>query len=124
MQFDYVSAAQKVVFGAGAIEQFAEQAAAFGWQRLMLCTSPSQRKNGTVERIQTILGDRLVAVYDTVASHVPDHQVAAALQMAAENDVDAFIGLGGGSPIGMAKALSMELEAFAARGRHGCGSNP
>ena len=45
---------------------------------------------------------RLMATYDRVQPHVPDFQVAEALALAAEKEIDAVIGLGGGSPIGMA----------------------
>jgi alcohol dehydrogenase class IV len=56
------------------------------------------------------LGDRLVATYDHVQPHVPDFQVAEASALAYEKEIDAVIGLGGGSPIGMAKAVSLTLE--------------
>ncbi len=51
-----------------------------------------------------------LAVYDHVQPHVPDFQVVEATSIAYENEVDAVIGLGGGSPIGMAKAVSLSLE--------------
>ncbi len=84
--------------------------AQFGWQRLMLCTSRSQRANGRADSVESLLGDRLVAVYDHVQPHVPDVQVAEALALAQESEVQAIIGLGGGSPIGMAKAVAAALE--------------
>jgi len=43
-------------------------------------------------------------------SHVQQNQVEAALQLAWEHQVDAVIGMGGGSSIGMAKAISLALE--------------
>jgi alcohol dehydrogenase class IV len=56
------------------------------------------------------LGDRLVAVYDRTAPHVPEDQVAEALALAEEHTADALIALGGGSPIGLAKAIAQALE--------------
>ena len=56
------------------------------------------------------LGDRLVASYDHVQAHVPDFQVSEVVALASEQGIDAVIGLGGGSPIGMAKAVSFALE--------------
>jgi maleylacetate reductase len=76
----------------------------------MLCSTGSLRRDGTIASIEKILGERLVAVYDHVQPHVPDVQVAEASKFAYEKEVEAVIGLGGGSPIGMAKAVSQALE--------------
>ncbi len=109
-EFAYVSAAQQIIFGAGALAQLGDAVAGFGWQRLMLCTIPRFQTSGLVARLEHILGGRLVVGYSQVQPHVPQHQVEAALALAVEQNVDAVIGLGGGSPIGMAKAVSLALE--------------
>ena len=110
MEFSYVSAAQRVVFGVGALGQLGEAVAGFGWQRLMLFTIPRLQVSGLVDQVRDILGGRLAAGYAEVQPHVPQEQVEAAVELAAGQDVDAVIGLGGGSPIGMAKAVSLALE--------------
>lgn len=109
-EFSYTSYAQQVIFGPGALARLGEAIGRFGWKRLMLCTSPAVRRSGHVTALEAALGARLVAVYDRVQPHVQDFQVAEALALAEESRIDALIGLGGGSPIGMAKALSLVLE--------------
>jgi len=109
--FQYASQAQDVWFGAGAISRLPEAVALFGWKRLMLCTTPHLTASGHTARIQSILGDALVVVFDQTEPHVPDYQVAACVELAQAHQIDAVIGLGGGSPIGMAKAVSLETEA-------------
>src|SRR5215467_3447218 len=109
-EFHYTSYAQQVIFGAGLLARLSEAVTGFGWQRLMLCTTGSLRRDGTIAAVETALGERLVAIYEHVQPHVPDFQVAEALALAEAHEVDAMIGLGGGSPIGMAKAVSMALE--------------
>ena len=109
-RFSYTSVAQQVIFGVGALAQLGEAVAGFGWQRLMLCTIPRFERSGLVNRLEDILGRRLGTVYAKVQPHVPQEQVEAAVALAAGHDVDAVIGLGGGSPIGMAKAVSLALE--------------
>lgn len=109
-QFHYTTYAQEIIFGLGAIKQLGQAVERFGWQRLMLCTSPSLRLGGHLEPIEAALGRRLVATYERVQSHVLDFQLAEALDIATRSQADAVIGLGGGSPIGMAKALSLALE--------------
>jgi alcohol dehydrogenase class IV len=68
-------------------------------------------QNGAATKIEHALGSRLVATYETVSPHVRAAQVAEVLNLADAQRVDAVIGLGGGSPIGVAKAVSMNLEA-------------
>jgi maleylacetate reductase len=110
-QFSYITAAQQVIFGAGALAQLGEAVEHFGWQRVMLCTLARFQTSGLVARIESILGRRLAVIYAQVQPHVPQAQVEAALALAIAHDVDSVIGLGGGSPIGMAKAVSLALEA-------------
>ena len=113
-EFSYITAAQQVMFGASALAQLAQAVDGFGWQRLMLCTIPRFQTAGLVTRLEHILGRRLVVSYTEVQPHVPQEQVEAALILAVEHNVDAVIGLGGGSPIGLAKAVSLALEAHRA----------
>ncbi len=108
-EFQYTCYAQEVIFAPGALSRLNEAVDGFGWQRLMLCTNRSLGENGCVASLAAVLGDRLVAVYDRVKPYVQDYQVAEALQLAKENKVNAIIGMGGGSPIGMAKALAPRL---------------
>lgn len=108
--FNYVSAAQQVIFGPGTLARLGDAVDGFGWQRLMLCTIPRFSTSGLVARMEGILDRRLVAVYAQVQPHVPQDQVEAACDLAAEHQVEAIIGLGGGSPIGLAKAVSLVLE--------------
>jgi maleylacetate reductase len=109
-EFHYTGAAQEIIFGRGALSHLGEAVEHFAWQRLLLCSGGSLRRNGTVATIESMLGERLVATYEDIQSHVPDFQVARAVVLARQHDIDAVIGLGGGSPIGLAKAVSFALE--------------
>ena len=109
-EFNYVGYAQEVIFGADSLARLSEAVDRFHWRRLMLCASNSARRSGHVSSIEAALGIRLLAVYDGVQPHVPDFQVTEALALAVERRIDAVVGLGGGSPIGMAKAVSQALE--------------
>ncbi len=108
--FQYVSYAQEVIFSPGSVDRLAEAVERFGWRRLMVCTSRSLRANGRAGAVESMLGERLAAVFDRVQPHVQDGQVGEVLALATEHQVDALIGMGGGSPIGMAKAAAYALE--------------
>src|SRR5215471_16066456 len=109
-EFYYTSYAQEVIFGAGALARLGEAVERFHWRRLMLCSTGSLRRAGHIASIEKSLGSRLVATYENVQPHVPDFQVAEALELAGEKEIDALIAMGGGSSIGMAKAVSLALE--------------
>jgi maleylacetate reductase len=109
-EFHYTSYAQEIIFGAGSVTRLGDAVERFHRYRLMLCSTGSLRRGGQIEMVEEVLGSRLVAVYEHVQPHVPDFQVAEALELASENEIDALIGMGGGSPIGMAKAISVALE--------------
>lgn len=108
--FRYTGFAQEILSGAGMLAQLGQAIDRFGWQRVMLCSTQSQRRNGHIPSVEQALGERLVAVYEHVQPHVQDFQVEEALMLARERRVDAILGLGGGSPIGMAKTVSFALE--------------
>jgi maleylacetate reductase len=106
--FHYTSFAQEIIFAPGALAQLREAIERFGCRRILLCTSHSLQRNGYVNSIKSSLGDLLVAVFDRVQPHVQDVQVKEVLTLIAENKVGAVIGMGGGSPIGMAKAIGFQ----------------
>lgn len=109
-EFRYTSYAQQVIFEPGSINRLGEAIAAFPWRALMLCSTPSQRRNGSSALLERALGERLVVSFEHVQPHVPDFQVEEAVELALEREINAIVGLGGGSPIGMAKAVSFALE--------------
>ena len=108
--FTYVSYAQEVLFAPGALARLPQVTEKRGWKRVMLCASHSMRAGGGVSEIESFLGERLVAVFDNVQPHVQDVQVKEALALAQDKKADAVIGMGGGSPVGMAKAVGFQLQ--------------
>ena len=108
--FHYISYAQEIIFGHLALTRMGEALKHVGWERLMLCTNHSMRSSGHVAALEEVVGDKLVATLDGVKPHVQDVQLDEAIALAEASNVDAIIGLGGGSPIGMAKATAYTLE--------------
>src|SRR5579883_62266 len=108
--FRYTSYAQEIIFGPGALDQLDQALQRYPWRRMMLCSTQALRRNGSIVALEKVLGERLVASYEGVQPHVLDFQVAEASVLANENEIDAVIGFGGGSSIGLAKALSLSVE--------------
>lgn len=108
-EFHYDSYAQEVIFGADSLQQLGETVDKFRVQRLILCTNHSMQAAGHIDAVKAMLGERLVLIFDRVQPHVKSLQLQEFLVSARERHVDAVIGLGGGSPIGMAKAVAAAL---------------
>lgn len=109
-EFHYTTYAREVIFAPGSLARLGEAAERFGWRRLLVCTNRSVQAGGHLDALEIALGNRLVAAFDSVHPHVQDVQVSAVLALAIEKEVDAILGMGGGSPIGMAKAVASRLE--------------
>ena len=109
-EFRYTNYAQDMLFGAGALAHIGQSVERFGWQRLLLCSTGTLRRSGLIAQLEEALAGRLVASYEHIQPHVPETQVAEALALAEAHQIDAVIGFGGGSAIGLAKAISHMLE--------------
>jgi alcohol dehydrogenase class IV len=109
--FSLTFPAQTILFAPGASAQIGDDVAQAGWRRIMLCTTPHFRARGHLAPIEAALGDRLALTFEDVQPHVPTLQVADASALADRYGIDAVIGLGGGSAIGTAKAVSVALQS-------------
>jgi len=105
-EFHYVSYAQEVIFAPGALAQLSDAVKRLGWEKVLLCSSHSMQVRGRVDSLKSSLGRCLVSTFEQVQPHVQDIQVDQAVELAMTHEIDAVIGLGGGSPIGMAKAVA------------------
>jgi maleylacetate reductase len=108
--FEYSGYAQDIVFEPGAVARLGSVVERFGWRRVLLCTSGSQRRNGHAELAESSLGARRSATFDRVRQHVQEEQVNEIAAIAKDRNVDAIVALGGGSVLGIAKAVSDALH--------------
>jgi len=105
MNFVYSSLPYRVIFGIGAIDHVADEAARIGKRALVLST-PEQRDAAT--DIVRRLGARAVGIFSQAAMHVPVVTAAAATAHARALAADFCVAIGGGSTTGLAKALSLQ----------------
>jgi alcohol dehydrogenase YqhD (iron-dependent ADH family) len=57
--FHYTSCAQEVIFGSGSLAHLSEAVDRFHWRRLILCSTGSLRRDGTIATLEQVLGERL-----------------------------------------------------------------
>ncbi|HEY6560156.1 MAG TPA: maleylacetate reductase [Polyangiaceae bacterium] len=96
-----------VLLGEGAAELVRAQAERLGVERaLILATS---RRTAAAERVSTQLGARSAGVLGIAREHVPIELVTQGRSEASRRSADALVAVGGGSTIGLAKAIALEL---------------
>jgi maleylacetate reductase len=109
-EFYFTNSAQDIVFGFGSLARLRTAIERMGWRRVLICASSSSRRNSLLARLEFELGAWIVALYETTRAHVPAFQVDEAVTLAEEHQADVVLGVGGGSPLGLAKAVSFALE--------------
>ena len=98
--------AQRVLFGAGRIEDVPDEVDALGMRQVMLVATRSAK--GAADRISERLGSRVVARESEVVQHVPAANVASTTQIAVETGADGILTVGGGSATGLGKAVAVQ----------------
>jgi maleylacetate reductase len=96
----------RVVFGAGSVERLGAELDILQLTRALLVTTP--RRDPTTEHVRAELGDRLAGACDIAAMHVPADRVQRAVADVDRIRPDALLAVGGGSAIGLAKAIARE----------------
>ena len=104
--FTYQALPMRVVFGAGALRALPEEVAALGLSRVLVLCSPEQADTGRL--VADALGDRAAGVLAEARMHVPVEVAARARDLAVELGADGCVAVGGGSAIGLGKAVALE----------------
>ena len=94
------------MFGADTLERLRTELEMLGLARALVVTTP--RRDSTIEKVCAELGDRLAGICDIAAMHVPADRVERALADVDRIRPDVLIAVGGGSAIGLAKAIARE----------------
>ncbi len=105
LDFTYDALPSRTVFGVGSLAKLPAEVARLGACRLLILASPSQRP--VVQTIRELLGGAVAAVMESVGQHVPLDVAERARRAAGEAGADACLAVGGGSPIGLAKAVAL-----------------
>jgi maleylacetate reductase len=108
LQFTHESVPIRVVFGAGKLAELPTEATHLQYERVLVLSTPGQRALG--EQAVQLLGERAAGLHPAAVMHVPVEVVATATEVARELKADACLAIGGGSTIGLAKALALELS--------------
>ncbi len=103
--FAYEALPYRVVFGEGTLAHAADEADRLGIKRALVLSTPQQHADGS--KLGSVLGHRLAAEFHEAVMHTPVAVTERAMGVIEATDIDGLIALGGGSVIGLAKALSL-----------------
>ncbi|WP_326540427.1 maleylacetate reductase [Pseudorhodoferax sp.] len=104
--FVYSAEPQRVVFGAGSVQQLSEELDRLDVARALVLCTPGQRD--LAQALVARLGARAAGLFDEARMHVPIETARRAQALAARLGADAAVAVGGGSTVGLGKAIALD----------------
>lgn len=104
--FTYTALPARVTFGAGKLASVRDEVEAIGASRALVLCTPAQREQA--EQVAELLGPSLAGIHDGAEMHVPIASARKARELASELNADCAVAIGGGSTIGLGKAIALE----------------
>ncbi len=104
-EFAYTALPMRVRFGAGELSRLPDEVAALGLGRVLVLCGPRQEAVG--KQVAAALGDRCAGVLAEARMHVPVEVADRARAVAARLGADGCVAVGGGSAIGLGKAIAL-----------------
>jgi maleylacetate reductase len=106
--FTYQALPMRVVFGAGALGKLPDEVAHLGLARVLVLCSPGHEDLG--REVAGALGEWSAGVLPEARMHVPIEVARRARDRAVELGADGCVAVGGGSTIGLGKAIALEHD--------------
>jgi maleylacetate reductase len=106
LSFTYEQLPSRVVFGAGSFDRLAEEVARLGLKRAMVLSTPGQRR--LADEAARRLGVATAGIHAEAVMHVPVETARAARETARRLSADCMVAIGGGSTIGLGKAIALD----------------
>ena len=107
--FIYTGLPARVVFGVGTSHQVPKEINALGITRALVLTTGFQAREG--EALSDLLGDASAGVFSEAAMHTPVEITNKALEIFNATGANGIVSIGGGSTIGLGKAIALRTNA-------------
>ncbi|KAJ9643957.1 hypothetical protein H2199_003823 [Coniosporium tulheliwenetii] len=102
--FEYNVNPSRVVFGSGSLQKLPDELKRSNLSAPILLSGPRGAKQA--EQLQKILDNRVAGIFSEAAMHTPVHVTEKALEYIKSRSADSVVSIGGGSAIGLGKAIS------------------
>lgn len=106
--FHYKSLPVDVHFGIGKFKEVKEILSQSGYRKVLIITTPGQEVLG--KKAVSLLEELSAGVYPHAVMHVPVEVANAAVEYVQSIGIDCCLALGGGSTIGLAKAIALKTH--------------
>lgn len=106
MEFEYKSLANRIIFGSGSFSRLKDELQ--GFSDILILAEP--RFDEQVKKIIAETSEERIIHISEIAQHVPRELVDKISPRILEKDVSVIVAIGGGSTIGLAKALAMRKQ--------------
>ncbi|KAJ5646427.1 hypothetical protein N7490_002799 [Penicillium lividum] len=103
--FEYNPNPGRVVFGSGTLQRLPEEIARLQVKSPLVLSTPHQIEHA--EKVKEVLKGQVAGIFSEATMHTPTHVTDKALEYAKAQSADAVISIGGGSTIGLGKAISI-----------------
>ncbi len=106
--FIYNSNPARVIFGRGAISQLPAEIERLSLRKVLFISTPHQ--SASVAEIASGVVELSAGVFDKAQMHTPTDVTAQALQVLRNSGAEGVVAVGGGSTIGLGKALALRTD--------------
>ena len=103
--FTYNASPAHVVFGRGAVNKLAEEISRQNLTAPLLLSTHNQTSQ--VEGLKTVLNNKIAGIFSEATMHTPTNITNQAVDFAKSVKADSIVSIGGGSTIGLGKAISI-----------------
>lgn len=107
--FTYTALPARVIFGTGTTSKLSNELERLGIRKAMVLTTPFQESGG--EALCKQLGTMCAGLFSGAAMHTPTDVTDKAIAVYGESDADGLVSFGGGSTIGLGKAIALRTDA-------------
>ncbi len=107
-KFVYTGLSARVIFGRGTASALLDEVRALGLKRPLVLTTPQQAQQG--EELVSQLGANSAGIFTGATMHTPVTVTEEALAVYNGNNADGVVAIGGGSTIGLGKAIALRTD--------------
>lgn len=108
MKFNYDALPSRVIFGIGRRTEVGEELDRLGIKRALVLSTADQ--SHVCAEFAQMIGDRVGALYPGAVMHTPVGVTESAMQQMKQMDCDGILAVGGGSTIGLGKAIAYRTD--------------